>query len=51
MDEFINGIHNATTTHEIGAISSGSSVLSNKETVWLNKELDAVMKNINQSLI
>ena len=48
MDEFINGIHNATTSHEIGAISSGSSVLSNKETVWLNKELDAVMKNINQ---
>jgi hypothetical protein len=48
MDEFINGIHNATTSHEMGAISSGSSVLSNKETVWLNKELDAVMKNINQ---
>ena len=48
MDEFINGIHNATTSHEMGAISSGSSVLSNKETVWLNKELYAVMKNINQ---
>ena len=48
MDEFINGIHNATTSHEMGAISSDSSVLSNKETVWLNKELYAVMKNINQ---
>lgn len=45
MDEFIDGIYNTPISH---TISSGSSVLSNKETVWLNKELDAVMENINQ---
>ena len=45
MDEFINGIHDTATSPEMGAISSGSSVLTNADTVWLEKELNAVIQN------
>jgi hypothetical protein len=45
MDEFINGIHDTATSPEMGAISSGSSVLTNTDTVWLEKELNAVIQN------
>jgi hypothetical protein len=43
MDEFIKGIYETTTPR-----SYGSSVLTNADTVWLEKELNAVIQNTNQ---